>query len=114
MASMNHPYFLRGAVLLLLLAAWPVAAQEVVGPVRVTIRDEQKTEAVETLLPIDPQNRCAIGLAGNMAYGLHVDGKRLCFATGSITSAFKIDGRPVGGYRPFPGRFEVQQVPLKP
>src|SRR5947199_8531 len=46
MASTTKRFPLRATGLILALAAaWPVFAQQVVGPVRVTIRDDQQTEA---------------------------------------------------------------------
>src|SRR5262249_45325616 len=83
------------------------------------IRDEQKTTAsVEMFLPVDPQPRVQIGNGfGNgddMAWGLAINGQRLCYnPQGGIGTTFRIDGQvlyPAGGV----GSWELRRQALPP
>jgi hypothetical protein len=78
---------------LVLTVAITLASQLPGSPVRVTIQDENKTEAVEAVLPIDPTPHIRIGMGQNETFGLSVDGKRLTFSTdgGSVQTMVKID-----------------------
>src|SRR5262249_51712090 len=87
-------------------SAWP---QQPAGPVRVTIKDEQKTEAVEEVaLPIDPQPRATIRPFGNMGFCPLLDNKQVTFGQGPIQTALRIDNQMIipGAVRqePLPGR----------
>jgi hypothetical protein len=94
-------------------------AQQAAGPVRVTVRDEQNTSAAaEPVLPVDPQPRIQIGNGiGNgdeMAFGLSVNGQRLCYnPQGGIATTFRINGQmiyPANGV----GTWEVRRQALPP
>jgi hypothetical protein len=66
--------------------------QQPAPPVRVTFQDE-KPAVEEVSLPVDPQLHAQPTYAGNMAYGLNVDGKRLTFSAGSARTMLRIDGQ---------------------
>ncbi len=101
---------LAGSVLLLSLAL--LEAQERTGPVQVTIRDGKLT-AADPAIPIDPQLRIRIGTAGNMHFGLAVEGKSICCSPeGSIWTSARIDGQEVMLGQP-PGKW-LGQKPLGP
>src|SRR5262245_23719277 len=110
---------LTGLLVLSVLAVSGGVAQPTGSPVRVSIRDEQKTsEAIEPVLPVDPQRRVQIGNGfGNgddMAWGLAINGQRLCYnPQGGIGTTFRIDGQvlyPAGGV----GSWELRRQALAP
>lgn len=77
------------AILLLLFAL--ASAQDVRGPVKVTIKDG-RTIAGESMLPIDPTQRVLPQFSGYNGFGICVDGKRItCSNNGSIWSSVKVD-----------------------
>src|SRR5947207_13697097 len=88
-----------------------VAAQEVRGPVKVTIKDG-RTVVGEPTLPLDPTVRITPQHSGQNSFGLTVEGKRItCSPQGSIWQSINVDGSI---YNPFASPQNTQPMPLPP
>ena len=100
-------------VSVVLLPAIADDASRIRRPYHVTIRDD-KPIVVEPKLPVDPVQHVLYQFGQPMAFGVQVDGKRLCFSPmGGIMTQFKIDNlvlQPGQG----PGRLEMNRSPLPP
>src|SRR4051794_16817608 len=84
------PALLAGAVLVALVALSPAGQT---GRVKVTFKDG-KVVTGEPSLPLDPTPRIRIQHSGGFAFGLNVDGNRICCSDqGSIWSVLRIDGQ---------------------
>jgi hypothetical protein len=95
------------AVAALTPAVWPQRGD---GPVRVTIRDEQKTEeAPEVVLPVDPQPRASIRPFGNMNFCPLLDNKQVTFGQGPIQTALRIDNQMM-----YPANAQQLALPQRP
>jgi hypothetical protein len=81
-----------GMGLLAVLAA-AVPGEPPSGPFKVQV-DDGKVVIGEAILPVDLTPRIAIGQSGSFAFGLSVNGQRICCSpNGSIWGAIRIDGQ---------------------
>jgi len=87
------PAALAGAVLIALVALSPAGEPGQAGRVKVTFKDG-KVVTGEPALPLDPTPRIRIQHSGGFAFGLNVDGNRICCSDqGSIWSVLRVDGQ---------------------